>query len=260
MTLTTLIYLIKDNKYLMLHRTKKENDINAGKYIGVGGHVEEGESPFDCIKREVMEETGLVLNSAKFRGYITFVMGKETEHASLFTSEDFSGNLVDECKEGELAWVDIDKVMDLNLWEGDRAFLKLLNETDDFFSLKLVYDEGDNLMETILETATIDSDVEVNTSAAKNLEKLEAKAERVHQKAQQIFEQPEISSMLKNEYKNKIDQYTSMYESIDTMKKISDKEETIANLVNQQIEILNVRIKWELDWANRAICFLRPIS
>ena len=151
MTLTTLSYLIKDNKYLMLHRTKKEHDINSGKYIGVGGHIEEGESHLDCIKREVKEETGLTLNSAKIRGHITFVMGAETEYAHLFTSEDFFGELADGCNEGELTWVDIDKVMELNLWEGDRTFLKLLEDRQDFFSLKLVYDNEDNLIETILE-------------------------------------------------------------------------------------------------------------
>ena len=156
MTLTTLCYLIKDNKYLMLHRTKKEHDINAGKYIGVGGHVEEGESPTDCIKREVFEETGLILKSVKMRGYITFVMGDETEHAILFTSDDFSGQMVSECNEGELTWVDIDKVMDLNLWEGDKAFLKTLMSQDqdrkcEFFSIKLVYDSHDNLIQTIYE-------------------------------------------------------------------------------------------------------------
>ncbi len=135
----------------MLHRTKKEHDINAGKYIGVGGHVEEGESTVDCIKREVQEETGLSLNSLKCRGYITFVMGDETEHAVLYTSDDFVGELADECNEGELVWVDIDKVNDLNLWEGDRVFLKLLNEKQDFFSVKLVYDSDDNLLESIVE-------------------------------------------------------------------------------------------------------------
>lgn len=151
MTITTLAYLIKDNKYLMLHRTKKDHDINSGKYIGVGGHVEEGESPVDCIKREVKEETGFILNSVKCRGYITFVMGRETEHAVLFTSDDFSGNLIEECDEGELSWVDINKVMELNLWPGDKVFLKMLEEKDDFFTLKLIYDEDDNLIDIIIE-------------------------------------------------------------------------------------------------------------
>lgn len=151
MTLTTLCYLIKDNKYLMLHRTKKKQDINEGKYIGVGGHVEEGESPFDCIKREVYEETSLTLNSAKYRAYITFVMGDETEHAILFTSDDFSGTIDEDCSEGDLSWVDIDKVMDLNLWEGDRVFLKMLNEREDFFAIKLIYDSQNNLIETVVE-------------------------------------------------------------------------------------------------------------
>ena len=156
MTLTTLCYLIKDNKYLMLHRTKKDHDINAGKYIGVGGHVEEGESPKDCVIREVFEETGLTLNTVKTRGYITFVMGDDTEHAILFTSDDFSGQMVSECSEGELTWVDIDKVMDLNLWEGDRTFLEIIMKQDlerkcEFFSVKLVYDKEDNLVDVISE-------------------------------------------------------------------------------------------------------------
>ena len=103
-----------------------------------------------------MEETGLTLNSVKMRGYITFVMGDETEHAILFTSDDFSGQMVSECSEGELTWVDIDKVMDLNLWEGDKAFLKILMNQDqerkcEFFSIKLVYDSHDNLIQTIYE-------------------------------------------------------------------------------------------------------------
>ena len=151
MTFTTLCYLIKDNKYLMLHRTKKNADINAGKYIGVGGHVEEGESPTDCIKREVLEETGLTLNSYKCRGHITFVMGDMTEYAFVYTSEDFSGQLMEDCDEGELIWVDIDRVMELNLWAGDRVFLKLLSQTEEFFSLKLVYDKNDNLISSVIE-------------------------------------------------------------------------------------------------------------
>ncbi len=151
MRLTTLCYLIKDNKYLMLHRTKKAKDINSGKYIGVGGHVEEGESPLECIKREVKEETGFTLNSARCRGHITFVLGNETEHTFLYTSEDFEGQILEECSEGDLVWVDIDRVKELNLWDGDSVFLDLLNMREDFFTLKLVYDTEDNFIEAIME-------------------------------------------------------------------------------------------------------------
>ena len=151
MTFTTLCYLIKDNKYLMLHRTKKEHDINAGKYIGVGGHVEEGESPTDCIKREIFEETGLTAGKVTARGFITFVMGDVTEHTMLYTCDDFTGEMKNECDEGELRWVDIDKVLELNLWEGDKVFLELLNTNKDFFTVKLIYDCDDNLIDYITE-------------------------------------------------------------------------------------------------------------
>ncbi len=151
MEYTTLCYLIRDNKCLMLHRTKKNNDINSGKYIGVGGHVEEGESPVDCIVREVLEETGLTLNSVRARGFISFIMGDETEYAHLFTSDDFSGELKEVCDEGELEWVACDKVMDLELWEGDKTFLNLLQTEDKYFMLKLVYDKEDNLINTVIE-------------------------------------------------------------------------------------------------------------
>ena len=151
MTFTTLCYLIKDNKYLMLHRTKKEHDINAGKYIGVGGHVEEGESPTDCIKREIFEETGLTAGKVTARGFITFVMGDVTEHTMFYTCDDFTGEMKNECDEGELRWVDIDKVLELNLWEGDKVFLELLNTNKDFFTVKLIYDCDDNLIDYITE-------------------------------------------------------------------------------------------------------------
>lgn len=151
MTFTTLCYLIKDNKYLMLHRTKKEHDINAGKYIGVGGHVEEGESPTDCIKREIFEETGLTAGKVTARGFITFVMGDVTEHTFLYTCDDFTGEMKAECDEGELRWVDIDKVLELNLWEGDKVFLELLNTKKDFFTVKLIYDCDDNLVDYFTE-------------------------------------------------------------------------------------------------------------
>ena len=151
MTFTTLCYLIKDNKYLMLHRTKKGHDINAGKYIGVGGHVEEGESPADCIRREIYEETGFTAGNITARGFITFVMGDVTEHTFLYTCDDFTGEMRNECDEGELRWVDIDKVLELNLWEGDKVFLELLNTNKDFFTVKLIYDCDDNLIDYITE-------------------------------------------------------------------------------------------------------------
>ena len=151
MTFTTLCYLIKDNKYLMLHRTKKEHDINAGKYIGVGGHVEEGESPADCIKREIFEETGLTAGKVTARGFITFVMGDVTEHKMLYTCDDFTGEVKADCNEGELVWVDIDKVPELNLWEGDKVFLEKLNSKRDYFTVKLIYDAADNLIGVVNE-------------------------------------------------------------------------------------------------------------
>ena len=151
MTFTTLCYLIKEGKYLMLHRTKKQQDINAGKYIGVGGHVEEGESPADCIRREIYEETGFTAGAITARGFITFVMGDVTEHTFLYTCDDFTGEMRNECDEGELRWVDIDKVLELNLWEGDKVFLELLNTNKDFFTVKLIYDCDDNLIDYFTE-------------------------------------------------------------------------------------------------------------
>lgn len=140
--LTTLCYLEKDDSYLMLHRISKKNDINHDKWIGVGGHFEKGESPEDCLKREVLEETGLTLNSSQFRGIVTFVSDDDpAEYMCLFTSTDFSGNLID-CDEGKLEWVKISEIENLELWEGDKIFLRLLKEKAPFFSLKLVYKNG----------------------------------------------------------------------------------------------------------------------
>ena len=143
--LTTLCYLVRDRQYLMLHRIKKENDINRDKYIGVGGHFEHGESPDECLKREVLEETGLSLLSYRARGIVTFLYGEDvTEYMHLYTADAWEGSLK-ECDEGELVWVDIDKVNDLPIWEGDKIFFRLLSEDAPFFSLKLVYDREDRL-------------------------------------------------------------------------------------------------------------------
>ena len=143
---TTLCYLERDGKYLMLHRVKKENDENRDKWIGLGGKVEDGESPHDCVRREVLEEAGIVLNSVSYRGLVTFVSNEfGTQYMHLFTSEDFSGDIADECDEGILEWVDKSIVPSLPLWEGDKIFLSLLDTEKNHFSLKLVY-EGDILI------------------------------------------------------------------------------------------------------------------
>ena len=147
---TTVCYIEKDGKYLMLHRVKKENDINEGKWLGVGGHFEEGESPYDCAIREVFEETGLALAAARYRAVVTFASDAyESEQMHLFTSDAFVGELCD-CTEGELAWVDKSEVLSLPMWEGDAVFLRLLSEREDFFSLKLIY-HGDTLTGAVLD-------------------------------------------------------------------------------------------------------------
>ncbi len=141
---SSLVYLEKDDKYLMLHRVKKEKDLNRDKWLGVGGKFEKGESPEECAKRETLEETGFTANSLHYRGIVTFVYGEITEYMHLFTSRDFSGKLK-ECDEGTLEWVDKKAVYTLPIWEGDKIFFKLLDENAPFFSLKLVY-EADRLV------------------------------------------------------------------------------------------------------------------
>ncbi len=149
--LTTLCYIEKDDKYLMLHRIKKENDLNKDKWIGVGGHFELGESPEECLLREVKEETGLALTSWKFRGIVTFLSDEwdEAEYMCLYTADGFTGEIIP-CNEGNLEWVEKSKVTELPIWEGDKIFLQLLNEGREFFSLKLRY-EGPKLAEAVLD-------------------------------------------------------------------------------------------------------------
>lgn len=148
--LTTLCYIEKDDSYLMLHRVKKENDINKDKWIGIGGHFENAESPEECLLREVKEETGLTLLSYRFRGLVTFItLQGASEYMCLFTSGDFTGEIIS-CDEGDLEWVKKDRFSELNLWEGDYIFLRLLEERENFFSLKLVYD-NDKLVEAVLD-------------------------------------------------------------------------------------------------------------
>ena len=147
MKMTTLCYIEQEGKYLMLHRVKKHHDINAGKWIGVGGHVENGETPEECLLREVKEETGLVLTAYRLRGLVTFLSDAcEPELMCVFTADAFDGEMI-ECDEGELAWVEKSDVLGLPTWEGDRVFLeRLLSGDERFFSIKLRY-EGDKLVE-----------------------------------------------------------------------------------------------------------------
>ena len=141
---TTLCYLERDGNYLMLHRIRKENDLNHDKWVGVGGKFEDGESPEECLLREVREETGLTLTQYRYRGIITFVSDRwPTEYMHLFTASGWSGTLR-ECDEGVLEWVPKKEVVSLPLWEGDTIFLDLLASDEPFFSLKLCY-KGDCL-------------------------------------------------------------------------------------------------------------------
>ena len=137
---TTLCYIEKNGSYLMLHRVKKVNDENHDKWIGIGGKFEPGESPYECARREIFEETGLTCNTLSYRGIVTFISDLYgTEYMHLFTTGDFSGNVKSDCPEGELLWVNKDEVAELPIWEGDKIFLKLLDTNTPFFSLKLEY-------------------------------------------------------------------------------------------------------------------------
>lgn len=150
MKVTTLCYIRDGRKWLLLHRTKKDQDENAGKWIGVGGKFEKGECPEECLLREVREETGLTLRSYRFRGIVTFVSDVwDEEIMFLYTSEDFGGSLTD-CNEGELRWIDECELDSLPMWEGDNIFFKLIKEEHDFFSLKLCY-KGDSLVSAKLD-------------------------------------------------------------------------------------------------------------
>ena len=152
MKLTTLCYIEKDDKYLMIHRIKKKHDVNKDKWIGIGGKFERGESPEDCILRETKEETGLTLTSYRLRGVLTFVYNDdddEMEYIFLYTADGFTGELAD-CNEGTLEWVPKTEIDSLNLWEGDRIFHRLLDEDAPFFSLKLRY-QDDLLKEAVLD-------------------------------------------------------------------------------------------------------------
>ncbi|HZW40220.1 MAG TPA: 8-oxo-dGTP diphosphatase [Ignavibacteriaceae bacterium] len=144
MKLATLCY-VKDSinkRTLMLHRIKKENDYHKNKWNGLGGKFELGESPEDCARREIFEECGLKVNSLRMHGFITFPLFDLVEdwHVFIFSSDDYSGELINST-EGELEWIDEDKLLELNLWDGDKIFLEWMNQ-EKFFSAKFVYEDG----------------------------------------------------------------------------------------------------------------------
>ena len=153
---TTLCYLEQDDKYLMLHRVKKANDASHDKWIGVGGKCEADESPDECMKREVKEETGLDILEWRYRGIVTFISDVwPCEYMHLFTASRWCGEEI-ACDEGELAWIEKQRLFDLTLWEGDKIFLRLLmNPKQPFFSLKLVY-QGDDLVGAKLDGRPLD--------------------------------------------------------------------------------------------------------
>ena len=146
---TTLCYVLQGDRVLMLHRTKKEKDINKDKWIGIGGKFLNRESPDECLLREAWEETGLTLTRWQCRGVVTFLSDVEDEYMYLFTADGFEGDLK-ECDEGDLQWVSREFLNTLPKWEGDEIFLKLLWENAPFFLLKLRY-EGDKLLEAVLD-------------------------------------------------------------------------------------------------------------
>ena len=155
MLLSSLVYLERAGELLLLHRIKKAGDPNKGKWIGVGGKFEEGESPEDCACREVLEETGYRMERPLLRGVVTFVNDRyPTEYIFLFTCQAFSGEPLPSCPEGELRWVGKEEALSLPMWEGDKVFFRLLAENRPFFSLKLVY-SGDRLLQAVLDGAEI---------------------------------------------------------------------------------------------------------
>ena len=137
METTVQVYLKKDNSYLLLYRNKKKNDMSEGKWIGVGGHVEKGETIDDAVIREVYEETGLTIHSLKCDGEVLFINNDYEEMMYVYEISDFSGELKD-CNEGELAWIDIDEMLTLPMWEGDKAYLPLLRRHE-YFRLEIRY-------------------------------------------------------------------------------------------------------------------------
>lgn len=143
---TVCCYLIKDNQVLMIYRNKKKRDINHNKWIGLGGHIEEGETPVEAVIRELKEESGLtIINPVKKANIIFNFNGEQYEYMHVFVVKEFKGKLKKNCNEGELAWVNLDELFDLSLWEGDRIFLKPVLNDEPFFEMIMWY-QGDKLM------------------------------------------------------------------------------------------------------------------
>ncbi len=151
MRLTTLCYVQRGDCLLMMHRIKKEQDENAGKWIGIGGHLEEGETPEECIRREAREEAGLALTDLKLRGIITFILPDWGNELTFLYTAKTDAETLPECAEGVLKWIPVREIPSLDLWEGDRVFLPLLQSRQDCFSLKLIYEAGGRLAGYALE-------------------------------------------------------------------------------------------------------------
>lgn len=139
---TVLAYIHINHKYLMLYRNKKKNDINEGKWIGIGGHLEDNETSDQCLIREIKEETGLDVLNFVYRGKLLFINGDFKEVMHLYYVDSVKGELID-CDEGHLEWIDEDKLLTLNMWEGDKAFLPLLMDNEKFICLELKYNKNE---------------------------------------------------------------------------------------------------------------------
>ena len=142
---TVTCYLIRGDEFLMLYRNKKKNDFNKGKYIGVGGHIEEGETPSEAINREVKEETNFDIISKELRALIIFYFDEFEEHMYLYTSSDFKG-VMKECDEGTLSWINYHDFKNIPMWEGDKYFIKPLLDNEPYFEMSFLY-QGDKLKE-----------------------------------------------------------------------------------------------------------------
>ena len=151
MRLTTLCYAENNGRWLMMHRIRKAVDENAGKWIGLGGHLQEDETPEECIRREVREEAGLELQDLRLRGILTFILPDWGNELTFLYTAKAEDKPLPECSEGVLRWVPVSQVEALPLWEGDRAFLPLLQTRQEPFSMKLIYAKGGTLLETRLE-------------------------------------------------------------------------------------------------------------